>query len=75
MKEQEEQKNKIENIRLKEWEGKFEQEQKLKEQTELRREQKLKEREFGKKEIYKKQDLEVSTSTLENFDIDKSSQN
>ena len=75
MKEKEEQKRNIENIRLKEWEEKFEQEQKLKEQEELRKEQKLKEKEFGEKETYSNQDLEVSTSTLENFKIDKTSQN
>ena len=75
MREQEEQKKKIENIKLKEWEEKFDQEQKLKEQEELRKEQKLREREFGEKEIYNNEDLEVSTSTLENFKIDKTSQN
>ena len=75
MKEQEEQKSKIENIRLKEWEEKFEQEQKLKEQEELRREEKLKIRELGKKELYNNDDLEIPTSTLEDFKIDKTSKN
>ena len=53
----------------------LDQEKKLKEQEELRREQKFKEREFRKKEIYNNEDLEVSTSTLESFKIDKTSQN
>ncbi|MDA9647454.1 hypothetical protein N9T17_02015 [Candidatus Pelagibacter sp.] len=60
---------------MKEWEEKFEQEQKLKEQEQLRNDQKIKERELRKKEIYNIEDLEVSTSTLENLKIDKTSQN
>ena len=75
MKEQEDQKKEVEYIKLNEWQEKFEQEQKLKEQEELRREQKFKEREFRKKEINNNQDLEASTSILENFKTDKSSQN
>ena len=46
-------------------------EQKLKEQEELRREERLKERELGKRETYTNKDVEISTSTLENFKIDK----
>ena len=60
---------------MKEWEEKFDQEQKLKLQEELIKEQKFKEREFAKKEIDNNQDSEVTTSTLENFKIDKTSQN
>ena len=60
---------------MKEWEEKFEQEQKLKLQEELIREQKFKERELSKKEAYNNQDSEVTTSALENFKIDKTSQN
>ena len=75
MREQEEQKKEIENIKLKEWEEKFDQEQKLKLQEELLKEQKFKEREFAKKEIYSNQDSEVSASTLEDFKIDKTYQN
>ena len=60
---------------MKEWEEKFEQEQKLKEQEELRREERLKERELGKKESYNNDNLEISASALENFKIDKTSQN
>ena len=60
---------------MKEWEEKFEQEQKLKLQEELIREQKFKERELSKKEDNNNQDSEVSTSALENFKIDKTSQN
>ena len=71
----EEQKKEVEYIKLKEWEEKFKQEQELKEQDELRSEQKFKERELRKKEIYNNQDLEVSTSTLENLKMDKTSQN
>jgi hypothetical protein len=75
MKEQEEQKKEIENIKLKEWEEKFDQEQKLKLQEELIKELKFKEREFAKKEIDSNQDSEVSASTLEDFKIDKTYQN
>ena len=60
---------------MKEWEEKFEQEQKLKLQEELIREQKFKERELSTKEANDDQDSEISTSTLENFKIDKTSQN
>ena len=60
---------------MKEWEEKFEQEQKLKLQEELIREQKFKERELSKKEGYDDQDSGVSSSALENFKIDKTSQN
>ena len=63
---------------MKEWEEKFSQEQKLKEQEQLRKDQKFKEieqEEMRKREILINQELEVSTSTLENFKIDKSSQN
>ena len=49
--------------------------QKLKLQEELIKEQKFKEREFAKKEIDNNQDSEVTTSALENFKIDKTSQN
>ena len=58
-----------------EWEEKFEQEQKLKLQEELIREQKFKERELLTKEGYDDQDSGVSSSALENFKIDKTSQN
>ena len=60
---------------LKEWEEKFEREQKLKLKEELIREQKFKERELSTKEAYDDQDAGVSISSLENFKIDKTSQN
>ena len=65
----------IEDSIEKEKEEKFEHEQKLKLQEELIREQKFKERELSTKEGYDDQDSGVSTSTLENFKIDKTSQN
>ena len=61
---------------MKEWEEKFDQEQKLKEQEELRREERLKRRELEKFKSDDNENLELSTSTsLENFEIDKTSQN
>ena len=75
MQEEEERKKNAEYIKLKEWEEKFEHEQKLKEQEELRREEKLRERELGKIKLEESKELEISVSTLEKFEIDKSSQN
>ena len=76
MKEEEERKNKIENIRLKEWEEKFDQEKKLREQEEIRREEKLKKRELEKFKSDHDKNLEPSlTTSLENFEIDKTSEN
>ena len=53
--------------------------QKLKEQEELRREERLKERKFGRTKsdsnLDDKENLKIPSSTLEKFEIDKSSQN
>ena len=74
--EEEERKKKLEYIKIKEWEEKFDREQKLQEQEEIRREQKLKERELQRLRLEEKENLKPAVSKrLENFDIDKSSEN
>ena len=76
LEEEEERKRNIEYIRMQEWEEKFDQQKKLEEQEELRREKRLKERELSKYKPDESENLEISSSTsLENFEIDKSSQN
>ena len=76
MKEEEERKSKLEYIKIKEWEEKFDQEKKLKEQEEIRREERLKERELGKLKSLENENIKPAVSTsLENFEIDKTSEN
>tara|TARA_B100000214_G_scaffold349241_1_gene301951 strand:- start:4 stop:234 length:231 start_codon:yes stop_codon:yes gene_type:complete len=76
MREEEERKNRIENIRLKEWEEKFDAEQKLKEQEEIKREERLKSRELQKFKSSENKNLELAvTTSLEDFEIDKTSEN
>ena len=45
---QEEEKKKLENMKLKEWEEKFDREQKMKEQLEILKDERLKQREKKK---------------------------
>lgn len=72
MMEEEEKKKKLEYIKIKEWEEKFDREQKLKEQEEIRREQKLKEKELERLRLEEKENLQTKKpSTLENYNIDK----
>ena len=60
---------------MKEWEERFDKEKALQEQEELRREERLKQREIRKYKTDENDNLEISSSTsLENFEIDKSSQ-
>ena len=74
--EEEQQKKKLEYIKIKEWEEKFDREQKLKEQEEIRREQKLKEKELQRLRLEEKENLKPTVSTgLEKFDVDKTSEN
>ena len=49
IKEEEEKQKELEYIKIKEWEEKFDREQKLKEQQDIRREQRLMQREMEKK--------------------------
>ena len=71
---QEEEQKKIESIKLKEWEEKFDREQKLKEQKEILKDQKLRQRELNE---LNSNDTNISnelSSKLENFEIDKTSE-
>ena len=69
-------KKKLEYIKIKEWEEKFDQEKKLREQEEIRREERLKERELGKIKSVDNENLRLtSTTSLENFEVDKTSEN
>ena len=67
----------MENIKIKEWEEKFDQEQKAKEHLENLREQKLRQKELEK--IRKFEELENQNNNpslgLQKFDIDKSKEN
>ena len=72
----EEEKIKLENIKLKEWEEKFDREQKMKEQLEVLKEQRLKQRELNELNLTNDENninTELSTK-LENFDVDKTSE-
>ena len=72
----EEEKIKLENIKLKEWEEKFDREQKMKEQLEVLKEQRLKQRELNELNLTNDENninTELSTK-LEHFDVDKTSE-
>ena len=63
----------MENVKIKEWEEKFDREKKLKEQEEIRREQRLRQKELEK--IRKLDELENQSNNLniglEKFEVDK----
>ena len=69
--------NSAEFIKIREWEEKFDREQKQKEQEEIRREQRLIQKEIEKRARFEEIDknLKSSSSGLENFNIDKSKEN
>ena len=77
LREEEEKQKQLENVKIKEWEEKFDKEKKLQEQEEIRREQMLRQRELEK--IKKFEELENKTEnlslSLEKFNIDKTTKN
>ena len=77
MKEEEDRQKEAEFIKIREWEEKFDREQKQKEQQEIRREQRLIQKEIEKRTRFEEIDknLKSSSSGLENFNIDKSKEN
>ncbi len=77
MKEEEDRQKEAEFIKIREWEEKFDREQKQKEQDEIRREQRLIQKEIEKRARFDEIDknLKSSSSALENFNIDKSKEN
>jgi len=77
LKEQEDKQKELEYIKIKEWEEKFDREQKLKEQEEIRREQRLKQKELEKLRKYEAIDNQTNNPTagLEKFEVDSSKEN
>ena len=63
-------------MKVKEWEEKFDREQKMKEQQEILKEQRLRQRELNESNL-NNDDTNINkelTSQLENFEVDKSSE-
>ena len=77
MREEIDKEKEIEYIKIREWEEKFDRDQKLKEQEEMRREQKLLQKEMERRAKFGNLDdnTESSLSQLEKFNIDKSKEN
>ena len=77
MQEEEKQKE-LEYIKIKEWEEKFDREQKEQERKENLREQRLRQKELDKIRSFEEKDKSIEnnySSGLENFDVDKSKEN
>jgi hypothetical protein len=77
LKEKEERQKKLEYIRIKEWEEKFDIEKKAKEQEEIRKEQRFKQKELGKIEKFKElenQSIDLNLE-LKDLDVNKSTKN
>ena len=71
---QEEEKNKLEAMKLKEWEEQFDREQRMKEHREILKDERLKQRE-NKELVSNDTNLGSDLSSkLESFDVDKSSE-
>ena len=76
MREEEEKEKEIEYIKIREWEEKFDKDQKLKEQEEMRREQRLIQKEMERRAKFDNiNNTDSSLSQLEKFSIDKSKKN
>jgi len=79
LKEEEEKQKQLEYIKIKEWEEKFDKEQKINEANERRREQRLLQKELDKQRIFDEKDQDTVdkgfSSQLEKLDIDKSKKN
>ena len=68
----------MEYIKIKEWEEKFDREQKEREHKENLREQRLRQKELEKLKSFEKEESSIESnysSGLEKFDIDKSKEN
>ena len=74
---QEEENKRIENLKLKEWEERFDRNEKMKEQQQILKERRLRQRELD--ELNENENgAEINnelTSQLENFEVDKTSEN
>ena len=73
MKEEEERKKKIEYIKIKEWEEKFDKEQKMKEEEERLRRRELES--LKRQEVEEKEVKEELANRLKTFNIDKTTKN
>ena len=78
IKEEEERQKKLEYIKIKEWEEKFDREQKAKEHRENLREQRLRQQELDRLKSFEEKENRIEnnfSSGLEKFDIDKTKEN
>ena len=78
IKEEEEKQKELEYIKIKEWEEKFDREQKAKEHRENLREERLRQRELEKLQSFEKEETSVDknlSSGLEKFKIDVTKEN
>ena len=78
IKEEEEKQKELEYIKIKEWEEKFDREQKAKEHRENLREERLRQRELEKLQSFEKKEASVDknlSSGLEKFKIDVTKEN
>ena len=78
LKEEEAKKKQLEYIKIKEWEEKFDKEQKAREHRENLREQRLRQKEMERLKSFDNDEKQLDqniSSGLQNFDIDKTSEN
>ena len=78
IKQEEEKQKELEFIKIKEWEEKFDREQKIREQRENIREQKLRQKELERLKSFDEDSKPLDdnlSSGLEKFDIDKTQKN
>ena len=78
IKEEEDRKKQLEYIKIKEWEEKFDREQKIREQKENLREQRLRQKELDRLKSFDEDTKSLDenlSSGLQKFDIDKSKKN
>ena len=78
IKEEEEKEKQLENLKNKEWEEKFDREQKAREHKENLREQKLRQKELEKLRAFEEKEDRLKnnySSGLEKFDINKTKEN
>ena len=78
IKQEEEKQKEMEYIKIKEWEEKFDREQKMREQKENLREQRLRQKELERLKSFEQDTKPIDeklSSGLENFEIDKTQKN
>ena len=78
IKEEEEKEKQLEDIKIKEWEEKFDREQKAREHRENLREQRLRQKELEKLRAFEEKENRLDnnySSGLEKFDVNKTKEN